>query len=460
MFVPMVRCSRREQERKMFSEHTVAGGRAPSSKNSLSRQDFLKLGGVGIAGLALLGAPGCGGGEAGSGKVVFSFFPDGSGGIQHLIDKFNEQNKGRFQVSHQPINLETREYFDRLKTEFQVGGGETDVFGGDIPWTAEFAENGWIGDVSSRFSEGERGEFLKGQIQSLTYEGKIWGVPWFADAGLLYYRKDLLEQSGFSEPPQTWDELKEMALKAKRDSGTEFGFVFQGANNETGVCNGLEYIWTHGGEVLDGDRVTIDSPESVAGLTAEQSMISDGVTPQAVANYTLFEAHTAFLNGDAVFCRNWPYMYGAAGDPERSKITLNQVGVSPLPVGEGQSQSASCLGGWNMLISASSEMQDEAWEFVRFMTSEESQKEYSITASTLPTLKTLYDDREILEEVPVVALSKEALQNARPRPVSPYYSQMSREMAEQFNYVVRGAISPEEAVETLQSELRRIIQQR
>jgi multiple sugar transport system substrate-binding protein len=454
----MVRCSHREQERKMSNKRTVAGGRAPSSKNSLSRQDFLKLGGVGIAGLALLGAPGCGDGEAGSGKVVFSFFPDGSGGIQHLIDEFNEQNKGKFQVTYQTINLETREYFDRLKTEFQSGGGEIDVFGGDIPWTAEFAENGWIGDVSSRFSEGERRKFVNGQIQSLTYEGKIWGVPWFADAGLLYYRKDLLEQSGFSEPPQTWDELKEMALKAKRDSGTEFGFVFQGANNETGVCNGLEYIWTHGGEVLDGDRVTIDSPESVAGLTAEQSMISDGVTPQAVANYTFFEAHTAFLNGDAVFCRNWPYMYGAAGDP-RSKITLNQVGVSPLPVGEGQSQSASCLGGWNMLISTSSEMQDEAWEFVRFMTSEESQKEYSITASTLPTLKTLYDDREILEEVPVVDLSKEALQNARSRPVSPYYSQMSREMAWQFNSVIRSAVSPGTAIKSLQSDLQRIIQQ-
>src|SRR5215218_10797826 len=142
-------------------------------------------------------------------------------------------------------------------------------------------------------------------------------------------------------------------------------------------------------------------------------MISDGVTLQAVANYTLFEAHATFLNGDAVFCRNGPYMY-EAGDPERSKITLNQVGFSPLPVGEGLSQSASCLGGWNMLISASSEMQDEAWAFVQFMTSEESQKKYSITASTLPTLKTLYDDREILEKVPVVDLSKEALQNASP----------------------------------------------
>jgi multiple sugar transport system substrate-binding protein len=188
-------------------------------------------------------------------------------------------------------------------------------------------------------------------------------------------------------------------------------------------------------------------------------MITDGVSPQAVANYTFAESERAFLNGDAVFCRNWPYMYGLAGDPEWSKIKQDQASVAPLPVGEGQSQSASCLGGWNMLISASSEMQDEAWEFVRFMTSEESQKEYSITASSLPTLNTLYDDREILEEVPMIHLGKEVLQNARPRPVSPYYSQMSRTMAEQFNRILTGTTSPEEAVETLQGELQQVIDQ-
>jgi multiple sugar transport system substrate-binding protein len=447
------------RERKMSSEQTVAGEKATSSKNSWSRQDFLKLGGVGIAGLVLLGAPGCGRGGERSDKVVFSSFPDGSGTIQRLIDEFNEQNKGKFQVTHQSINLDTRGYFDKLKTDFQSGGGEIDVIGGDVPWTAEFAENGWIVDVSSRFPECERGKFVNGQIQSLTYEGKIWGKPWYADAGLLYYRKDLLEQSGFSEPPKSWEELKEMAEKVVQDSGTRYGFVFQGANNETGVCNGLEYIWTHGGEVLGGDRVIIDSPESVAGLTTEKSMISEGVAPQAVAIYTFSGSDAAFLNGDSVFCRNWPYMYGLAGNPDMSKIEPEQVGVSPLPVGEGQGQTASCLGGWNMLINASSQKKDEAWEFVQFMTSEESQKAYTLSASTLPTFNALYNDREILEEVPVVALSSKALQNARPRPISPYYSEMSRQMAEQFNNVLRGAISPEVAVETLQGELQRIIQQ-
>jgi multiple sugar transport system substrate-binding protein len=444
----------------MSSEQTVVGRRATSSKNLLSRRDFLKLGGAGLAGVATLGAPSCGGGGGeNSGKVIFSSPEFPGSPMRRLIDKFNEQNKGKFQVAFRAINLLGQEYFDRLKTEFQAGGGETDVIVGDVPWTAEFAENGWIVDVSSRFPEDEQSKFVNGQIRSLTYQGKIWGVPWFTDAGLLFYRKDLLEQSGFSEPPQTWEELKVMAKKVVEDSGTRYGFVFQGSNNETGVCNGLEYIWTHGGEVLDGDEVIVDSPESVAGLATEQSMISDGVTPRAVASYDLAKSNAAFLSGDAAFCRNWPFLYGLAGIPEVSKIKQDQVGVSPLPVGVEEGQRASCLGGFNMLIGTSSQMRDEAWEFIQFMTSEESQKMETLSASHLPTLNTLYDDREILEEVPVVALSKEALQNARPRPVSPYYSQMSRTMAQRFNSVLTDATSPEEAVETLQSELQQIIEE-
>ena len=442
----------------MSSEQSLAGRSATSHNNWLSRRDFLKVGGAGLAGLAVLGASSCGGGGESSGKVVLTSL-DFPGSIPKLIDKFNEQNKGKFQVAYRAIALESQEYFDRLKTEFQAGGGEMDVIVGNVPWTAEFAENGWIVDISSRFSEDEQSKFVKGLIQSLTYENKIWGVPWFADVGLLHYRKDLLEQSGFSEPPKTWQELKEMAEKVVQDSGTRYGFIFQGANNETGVCNGLEYIWTHGGEILDGDRVIIVSPESVAGLNTELSMISDGVTPQAVASYTLGESQAAFLNGDAVFCRNWPYMYGLAGNTEMSKIKREQVGVSPLPVGEGYSQSTGCLGGWNMLIGASSQMQEEAWEFVRFMTSEESQKIQTLSGSNLPTVNALYEDREVREEQPIVALSKDALQNARPRPVSPYYSEMSRTMAEQFNSVLTGATPPGEAVETLQSELQQIIEE-
>jgi multiple sugar transport system substrate-binding protein len=428
----------------------------------LNRRDFLKLGGAGLAGAALLGTAGCGGGgESGSGDLIFTMGPDdATPTIGPLVDKFNKQSKD-FQVKYRQMPSDTGQYFDKLRTQFQAGSADIDVIGGDVIWPAQFAANGWILDVSDRFPKSEQAKFTNAPIQTLTYEGKIYGVPWHTDAGLLYYRQDLLEKAGYSEPPKTWDELKEMAEKVKQDEGIQNGFVFQGDEYEGGVCNGLEYIWTHGGDVLDPsdpNKVVIDSPEAAAGLATEASMIESGVTRQAIAQYTEEETDPAFMSkpGEAVFTRNWPYMYQYTDT--KGYIKSDLVGVAPLPLDEGQTELSSCLGGWNMLINATSEKPDEAWEFIQFMTSEESMRFRALKATVLPPRTSLLEDAELQEEIPVIAQGAEALKNARPRPVSPYYSDMSLEMAEQFNANLKGEVSPEQAVKTLQQSLTEIAQ--
>ena len=430
-----------------------------SGAGSLSRREFLRLGGAGLAGMAVLGAAGCGGGGgSGSGDLVFAMGVDASGTLQDLVDRFNQEHRGEFQVRYREMPADTGQYFDQLRTELQAAASEIDVIGGDVIWPAQFAANGWILDVSDRFSESERQKFLPAPVDSLVYEGAIYGVPWFTDAGMLYYRADLLEEAGFSEPPATWEEMKEMALKVKQDTGTRDGFAFQGAQYEGGTVNGLEYIWTHGGDVLSGDEVIIESPEAVAGLETERSMISDGVASQAVSTYKEQETDPAFLGGRTVFCRNWPYMYALAEDPEISRIEPGQIGIAPLPAGEG-GQSFAGLGGWNMMINANSQRQEEAWEFVSWMTGEEGQRARALAATLLPTRKSLYEDQEILEKVPVIRLGKEAIQSTKSRPVSPYYSDMSLAMAEQFNLSLKGEIEPQAAVQNLQEELTKILEQ-
>jgi multiple sugar transport system substrate-binding protein len=433
------------------------GSRVPAGRK-LNRRDFLKMGGAGLAGAALLGATGCGGGGGGSGDLIFAMGPDDAQGtMATLIKRFNKQSD--FKVVHRVMPSDTGQYFDKLRTQFQAGAGGVDVIGGDVIWPAQLAANGWIMDLTDKFPESEQKQFLDGPLQSVTYEGKVYGVPWYTDAGMLYYRADLLEDAGYSGPPKTWDELKEMAAKVQQDAGTKYGFVFQGDAYEGGVCNGLEYIWTHGGDVLDPsdpNKVIIDSPESAAALATERSLMSSGVTPQAVSTYTESETDPAFCSkpGDAVFARNWPYMYAYFGT--KGYIEKNQVGVAPLPVDPGN-EIAACLGGWDMLINAQSDMQDEAWEFIKFMTAPEQMKYRAVTATVLPTRADLLTDPDI-KEIPVVAQGAPAIQNTHPRPVSPYYSDMSLEMQEQFNASLKGEVSPEEAVATLQKDLERIIE--
>ncbi|HET7273288.1 MAG TPA: ABC transporter substrate-binding protein, partial [Rubrobacter sp.] len=434
-------------------------GSRVSARRKFNRRDFLKMGGAGLAGAALLGATGCGGGGGGSGDLIFSMGPDDEKKtMSTLIDKFNKQSKD-FKVQYRVMPSDTGQYFDKIRTQFQAGGGDIDVIGGDVIWPAQFAANGWIADVTDKFPASEQQKFLEAPLNSVTYDGKVYGVPWYTDAGMLYYRKDLLEKSGFSEPPKTWDELKEMADKVTQDQGTKYGFVFQGDQYEGGVCDGLEYIWTHGGDVLDPsdpNKVIIDSPEAAAGLATEASMLSSGVTPEAVATYTESETDPAFMAspGDSVFARNWPYMYGSYVGT-KGYLSADQVGVAPLPVGDGPL--TSCLGGWDMLINAQSDMQDEAWEFVKFMTSEENMRFRAIEATVLPARASLLKDPEI-RKIPVVAQGAPAIENTHARPVSPYYSDMSLEMQEQFNRSLKGEVSPEDAVKTLQDSLEQIIE--
>lgn len=428
----------------------------------ISRREFLRVSGAGLAGAALLGSVGCGGGsgQGGGGEIVFSFFPDPSGSVQALIDQFNQENQSNISVTLREMPADSGQHFDQLNTEFQSGEIGIDVIGGDVIWPAQFAANGYIADLSDRFSEGERNEYLPAVIEANTYEGGIYGVPWYIDAGMLYYRRDLLEASGFTAPPETWDELKEQARTVQQDSGTQYGFVFQGADYEGGVVNALEYIWTSGGDVLEGeDTVVINSPEARRGLEIERSMIENGVSPEGATQYKEQEVGTIFLGGDAVFMRNVPRFFALASDPDESSIDPDQIRIAALPVAEEGLQSYSSLGGWNLFMNANTRDPDAAYEFINFMSAPEQQKFRSIEGSVLPTRQELYEDEEVLREVRVAELGQEAIKNTRPRPVSPFYSDMSLRMAAQFVQSLRGDVPPDEALSTLQNELQEIVDQ-
>jgi multiple sugar transport system substrate-binding protein len=396
--------------------------------------------------------------------VAVDFDPlnsDSSENMRDLVKRFNEEYKGRYKVTPQEISS-----LDQLRTKFQDGSDGIDVIGGDITWSAELAEKDWIVNLSDRFHESERLKFWDATIEANTYEDKIWGVPWYTDAGMLYYRKDLLKESGFTNPPKQWGDnpdsnkntLYGMVGEVMQSQHTSYGFVFQGAEDEGGVVNGLEYIYSYGGQVLDPtdpSKVVIDSDASVQGLYNYGAMVGGSAAPQDVANYTEKESEDAFLSGNAVFCRNWSYMYDLAGTDDY--ISKDQIGIAPLPAG--RVRSVSGLGGRNFFISANSDAKDAAWKFIEFATSGEQQKSGAIEADLLPTRQELYEDQELLDKVPVMDLGKGAIQNAEPPPVSPYYSKMSPVMAKQFNASLKGEVTPPEAIKKLQTKLTKIVEQ-
>lgn len=189
-------------------------------------------------------------------------------------------------------------------------------------------------------------------------------------------------------------------------------------------------------------------------------MITEGIAPQAAGDYTTQESQVVFTNGDVVFMRNWPFVYGLLSDPETSQVRPGQVDIAPLPVADQGDTSFSGLGGWHFMVNAASEDKlDQIWTFIEFMSAPERQKTFALESTRLPTLKSLYQDQEVLESLPVAELGREALENARPRPVSPYYSDMSLAMAAHFNAALKGDVPVEQALQELQSELQNIVEQ-
>jgi multiple sugar transport system substrate-binding protein len=437
-------------------------GGAPSVHPArTTRRQFLASTGGALAGIALLGV-GCGDDDDGAGsaggEVIVSVGNNSSDVVRAQARRFNDEHPDGPRMSVRVASDITDEYFASLRTQFQAGGGDIAVIAGDVIWPAQFAQPGWIADLSARFTPAMQEEFIPGTVQAMMFQDKIWGVPWFTDSGLLYYRKDLLEAGGYSEAPSTWDELKEMAARIQRDAGVANGFVFTGAAYEGGTVLGTEFIRNAGGDILDGDRVVIASPEAVEGLRIQQSLVADGTAPEAVATFTEDEATGAFGRGDTVFMRMWPFYYTDLANPELSTLDLAQVGLAQVPVASAGNQPVNVGGGWNFYLNVATDDQDAAWEVIEFLTAEEQQKEMALEVSVLPTRTSLYDDAEILEAMPAVALGKEAFLNTTTPPVSPYYSDMSLAMAEQFNANILGNVTPDQAAETLEQELSSIIE--
>jgi multiple sugar transport system substrate-binding protein len=423
-----------------------------------NRREFLKVGGTTVAGIAVFGVSACGGGSGDSDELILGATPDYESIIGPMVARYNKQRKGGPKVTVRMYPADTGQYFDRLRTQFQAGDADLDVFAGDVSWPAQFATNGWIADLSERFPAAERKQFIPGAIEGDTYDGKVWGVPWFTDSGFLYFRRDLLEASGFSEPPATWDELKEMAAKVKRDEKVANGFVFTGAVYEGGTVLGTEFIRTAGGDVLNGNEVVVTSPEAVEGLRIQQSLVTDGISPKAVANYKEDEASGAFLRGDAVFMRMWPYAYDLLGDKETSDISADQVGLTRVPVASESVAPVNVGGGWSFYINAESGNQDAAWDLVQFLAADAQQKTMAIEGAYLPTRTALYDDPEISDKLPAIRLGKDVVEQTTTPPVSPYYSDMSAAMAKAFNSNALGSSSPEDVAETLAGELNTMIE--
>lgn len=299
-----------------------------------------------------------------------------------------------------------------------------DVFMMDVTWPPEFAAAGWAASLDEFFPRDQRADFFGGAIQACTFREKLYGLPFWTSGGLLYYRKDLLRKYGF-DPPTTWDQLVRQAEaivsgELKNNPALK-GYSGQFKQYEGLVCDMQEFVLSNGGRLLDyrHRKSTINSSANLQAIRFVRDRIIGKVASRGVLTYEEPESLHVFIQGHAVFLRNWPYAWAISNDPEKSRVA-GLVDIIALPHFPG-GRSASTLGGWQFAISRFSTKKRVAWKFIEFMTSPRIQKILAIEASQAPARKSVYSDPDVLEKNPHFAKLLTVFENTRPRPAMPLY---------------------------------------
>ena len=338
---------------------------------------------------------------------------------------------------------------------------DIDVYMVDVIWQGILAPHAV--DLKKYYKEDEVSKFFPRIIENNTVGGKLVSIPWFTDAGLLYYRTDLLEKYGYKGPPKTWEELTEMAKKiqeGERAAGKpDFqGFVFQGKASESVTCNAVEWIYSfNGGTIVEPDKkVTINNPDAIKALEAAKGWVGT-IAPKGVTTYGEEEARNVWQAGNAAFMRNWPYAYTLGNDPKSA--IAGKFDVTVLPKGGDNGKNAACLGGWQLMVSAYSKAPDAAADLVRYLASEEQQIKRAIGLSYLPTLPALYSNPEVLAKHAWFKNLLDVLQNAVARPstvTGADYNQLSTAFFQNVNKVLTGGETPKNAVSQVERVAKRI----
>ena len=317
--------------------------------------------------------------------------------------------------------------------------GDPDVLQLDVIWTAEFAAAGWILPLTKW--QPDVHDYFTGAVRADTWTGELYAVPWWLDAGMLYWRTDL-----FPHAPSTMAELESDLTRVRHERGAPpNGLVLQASRYEGLVTCFVEFLGGFGGRIMDDSgRVVVDEPAGIQALRFMRMLVDSGAVPRDALTWHEEETRLAFQNGQAAMLRNWPYAYALLNG--RDSKVAGKFAVAPMPAAPGGTASAA-LGGQQIAINAFSEHPDIAYKLIAYLTAPEQMVERVRIAGNLPPLRAIYDNAEVRANLPIPAEQiRQVLEHATPRPVTPIYSQLSELLQIQLHRALTGQATPEQAL--------------
>jgi multiple sugar transport system substrate-binding protein len=417
-----------------------------------------------VAALALVvGLAGCGGDGGteqaqqgplvGTGPITLASGKDTSGYIQSALERWNKDHPNeRVRLIELPESADQQR--QQLIQNAQTKSDAYTVVATDVVWTAEFAANGWVEQLPA--DQFPLDEMLEPVIETAKYFNKLYAAPWRTNGGLLFYRKDLLDASGITSPPNTWDELKQACQKVQPRNPTIGCYAGQLEKYEGLTVNFSEAVHSAGGAVVDDrGKPNVNTPEAKQGVDFLVEGLRSGLIPKRAITYKEEDGRRAFQDGKLIFHRQWPYQYALANATDGSSKVNGKFAVAPLPGLTGPGKSS--LGGLNLAISKFAKNKGTALAFIKFLTSEAEERVQLQRTSEAPVYTSLYDDPGARQKLPYLPTLKASINAAQARPRAHKYGDVTNAIQEEAYAALTGKKSSGQALTDLQGKLESII---
>lgn len=306
-------------------------------------------------------------------------------------------------------------------------------------WMGEFAQTGGLDPTPANI---DPAAFFEGAWNTTIVDGVSYGVPWYVETRLLYYRTDLAEDAGVTEPPGNWDDLKALT-EGLEEAGAEHGLALQPGG--TGAWQTfMPFFWQAGGEIVDDSGAfTLDSEACVTALTYYDSFFEEDLAPTTALDPPV---EVQFAEGDVGGFISGPWMIGVVTDAGADEATWT---VAHQPT---EQAATSFVGGGDLAVFSESDNKAAAWAFVEYLSRPEVQVTWFETISDLPAVQAAWDDPALADDELLSAFG-EQLSDAKAPPAIPTWEQVAAEAIDPtIEQVTVGDMSPEDGCATMQTE--------
>lgn len=403
----------------------------------------------------------CGGSSSSNGPVTIQYaaLNDATGEQVAEINKFNQAHSGKIKVDYLQLPSVATDQYSKFINAFRSQSATPDVVHIDVTWPAQFAGSNWLEPLDNYASASYLNQFWPSAVNVGKINGKQYGIQRYMDIGLLYYRTDLVQKYANGSVPQTRDALTSLAktiIAAETKNNVKYGYLIAGKKIEAIVDQWLELLWGAGSNIGTPGNLVVNGAESINALQFMHDLIyTQQLAPSGTDTYATMDILSLFNNGQSPFMRNWTFAYAIANNPKNSKVAGN-VGIAPLLGTTGQA-GPGCTGGWVLAINANSQHKDEAWQFIDYLLSKDTQTSLATNAGLISSRPDVVNDATIQAKHPQFKQLATILNNGHNRPLLKNYNQFTTPLQAAINGVLSNQQDPRDALNSVQSQVATLV---